>query len=289
MAHPLLPPITTIFTAEELPPLATSASYKDLRALEMAKQLHIAIADQISSSVKWSPTMKTHLIVCAISSFLLASCAADADRIGKPKDGKQDATEKLCKQAGEPENCDICEVQGWYGDGECDDFCPEADADCSMSGVREANPLCDPRLDSWMFECIDRNIASGENPVEAMEFCVGGVHDGEPLEIDGICNSEACFIELSSNAEVCGEAILKELSESIAFCDPRLEQWMYDCFDSGFEEGDKGLDEVRDGCVSAALDGEVLELDGICDSAACLEELAENAVSCGEAVRKDFE
>jgi hypothetical protein len=25
---------------------------------------------------------------------------------------------------------DICEVNGWYGDGECDDFCPGADPDC---------------------------------------------------------------------------------------------------------------------------------------------------------------
>ncbi len=25
---------------------------------------------------------------------------------------------------------DICEINGWYGDGECDDFCPDVDPDC---------------------------------------------------------------------------------------------------------------------------------------------------------------
>lgn len=35
---------------------------------------------------------------------------------------------------------DICALEGWYDDGVCDDFCPEADSDCVTCF---ASPVCD--------------------------------------------------------------------------------------------------------------------------------------------------
>ena len=64
--------------------------------------------------------------------FALAGCDAtpaplDTD---KPRDGSADAYGRLCRDQGLPDDCDICAVRSWYGDGECDDFCPEPDPDC---------------------------------------------------------------------------------------------------------------------------------------------------------------
>jgi hypothetical protein len=43
--------------------------------------------------------------------------------------GKGDDFSVLCLKLDEPADCDICEVSGWYGDGECDNFCPQHDID----------------------------------------------------------------------------------------------------------------------------------------------------------------
>jgi hypothetical protein len=50
-------------------------------------------------------------------------------------DGKADGPSqaKMCEAMGEPANCDICEVAGWYGDTECDKFCSKFDPDCGPS------------------------------------------------------------------------------------------------------------------------------------------------------------
>ena len=39
------------------------------------------------------------------------------------------------------EGDDICALEDWYGDGVCDDFCPEADSDCDTCF---ASPVCEP-------------------------------------------------------------------------------------------------------------------------------------------------
>jgi hypothetical protein len=47
---------------------------------------------------------------------------------------------------------DYCEMYGWYGDGECDHFCPKPDGDCCNDNV-PPNPLCDtpPICDAGLF------------------------------------------------------------------------------------------------------------------------------------------
>jgi hypothetical protein len=49
--------------------------------------------------------------------------------------GKADVAD-LCKKYNQPADCDLCETQGWYGDGECDQtliddgYCEGPDPDC---------------------------------------------------------------------------------------------------------------------------------------------------------------
>lgn len=60
------------------------------------------------------------------------SATPDANSIDKPSAGKVDdiLSEELCLELGEPDDCDLCEVAGWYSDGVCDDFCDQPDPDC---------------------------------------------------------------------------------------------------------------------------------------------------------------
>ena len=58
------------------------------------------------------------------------SGSSNPDPVEKPKNNKADAVGRLCKDAGLPADCDICQVRDWYDDGECDDFCKTPDPDC---------------------------------------------------------------------------------------------------------------------------------------------------------------
>ncbi len=69
-------------------------------------------------------------------SLALCACASTTEPVTVSKaslamDGKADssAVAALCRLLyGEP--CDLCDRQGWYGDGQCDAFCQAPDPDC---------------------------------------------------------------------------------------------------------------------------------------------------------------
>ncbi len=52
---------------------------------------------------------------------LSAACAADSEYTREQASALSGVT---------PEGDDICAMEGWYGDGVCDDFCLEHDEDC---------------------------------------------------------------------------------------------------------------------------------------------------------------
>lgn len=61
-----------------------------------------------------------------------ANAHLEADGYCYCNDGYQpDATGSTCEAVGGGGDDDVCAVNGWYGDGECDDFCPQTDPDCS--------------------------------------------------------------------------------------------------------------------------------------------------------------
>jgi len=48
--------------------------------------------------------------------------------------GKGDSADldAMCADLEREPGCDPCSVQGWYGDGSCDEFCPVRDSDCGV-------------------------------------------------------------------------------------------------------------------------------------------------------------
>jgi hypothetical protein len=77
------------------------------------------------------------------------------------------------------EEGDVCAEYGWYGDGVCDDFCPQPDtADCAGGGTDPTDPGTGPSCvepeDCWA-ESIDYTCGAGgtcECDVEWMTFFV---------------------------------------------------------------------------------------------------------------------
>ena len=79
------------------------------------------------------------LLLCLLG--LSAACAADSEYTREQANALSGAT---------PEGDDICAMEGWYGDGVCDDFCLERDEDCG-------GPSCEPYeeqvADDTSFNC----------------------------------------------------------------------------------------------------------------------------------------
>lgn len=83
-----------------------------------------------------------HLAMLAV--LVLVGCGGEtepeAPAIGKGDvaavSGKGDTADldRMCEDLGREPGCDPCSIQGWYGDGSCDDFCPVRDADCGIDG-----------------------------------------------------------------------------------------------------------------------------------------------------------
>ena len=87
--------------------------------------------------------MKIKRIGFWILAVNLMGCGGDGETDAGPRvdkadvaaaDGKGDAAEidKMCEELGREPGCDPCSIQGWYGDGTCDDFCPVHDTDCGI-------------------------------------------------------------------------------------------------------------------------------------------------------------
>jgi hypothetical protein len=74
------------------------------------------------------------------SSFLLTMAALASGCLASDADPVTKAEARLSGGRG-PDGSDLCERHGWYGDGECDAFCPRPDPDCS-----ECPDPTDPRV-----------------------------------------------------------------------------------------------------------------------------------------------
>jgi len=50
--------------------------------------------------------------------------------------------EQAARMGGKADGWDYCAWFGWYGDGECDTFCPEPDPDCDVPRPTDHRPFC---------------------------------------------------------------------------------------------------------------------------------------------------
>lgn len=81
--------------------------------------------------------MKTFALPTSLFALLLAACSSSTE----PSDSQSGAamSKDDARAAGKADQgTDYCEEFGWYGDGECDDFCLQPDPDCGQG--------CDPTL-----------------------------------------------------------------------------------------------------------------------------------------------
>jgi hypothetical protein len=70
----------------------------------------------------FSPVLALLLLPAA---FGLSACSSD-------NSSEAPITKQQASQEGtQADGRDLCAEQGWYGDGECDTFCPDADTDCA--------------------------------------------------------------------------------------------------------------------------------------------------------------
>jgi hypothetical protein len=153
---------------------------------------------------------------------------------------------------------------------------------------------CEGELLDWMRNCITENVADGQSLEESAEFCVEGIHNGEPLEEAGLCedsSSPEC-LQIAESAEECAAAVVEEESNTpnpvpdveIDECEPELASWMVDCLAANLED-----EAAVEFCVEGVENGEPLEEAGICDDSECLIRMAENASDCAAAAIERLE
>lgn len=66
-------------------------------------------------------------VLAALPLALAACSTAVGGNVGMTKD------EAKAKGGLDAQGNDVCAAEGWYDDGVCDDFCPQADGDCEVS------------------------------------------------------------------------------------------------------------------------------------------------------------
>lgn len=98
----------------------------------------------------------------AVSLLLVSACSASTDSptldkgalAGAGGKADTDVVNKVCIDIGAGPGCDLCDIAGWYGDGECDTFCFNHDPDCGdvcggWFGVTcAADEFCDYTLEA---------------------------------------------------------------------------------------------------------------------------------------------
>ena len=92
------------------------------------KDVECAVGGLARAVKRWRGMRHANLLCCLL---LLAGCASDTGSADVTKDEAADLG------GGADLGRDFCADYGWYGDAECDTFCPRPDPDCS--GVRNVD------------------------------------------------------------------------------------------------------------------------------------------------------
>ncbi len=105
---------------------------------------------------------------------------------GDLDEGKADSSlgARVCKEAGLPADCDVCEVRGYYGDGECDTFCSSWDPDCGNACDRALKILDEcAQGDPWDELSSAPACLAAHSLLEDTKTCC----DEDPHNEEGIC------------------------------------------------------------------------------------------------------
>ncbi len=114
---------------------------------ENNKNLLFASRKTLNWNISGLQTAVLSFSLCLLLIFVALGCALGesggeyGSEITKEQAGRMNGKNDLGQ--------DICEIQGWYGDGICDEFCPLPDPDCTDDSLRsdfhEAVAICEDR------------------------------------------------------------------------------------------------------------------------------------------------
>ncbi|MDF3067716.1 MAG: Kazal-type serine protease inhibitor domain protein [Polyangiaceae bacterium] len=195
--------------------------------------------------------MKTKFL-CGL---LLLAVGCSGGQTTRGGDGGESATQELKRAAAEarassprPPSGDVCASEGWYGDGECDTFCRDADSkDCTPDSdgfvcalfLEEANGLCTRRADD---PCIgqDPDCAAVVEPAiecPAIAQAPDGVCKDDPSNVcvylsDPDCGRSAPGVPTTPTPPIYCAAIAQE-ADGVCKDDPSNECAIYqdpDCW-----------------------------------------------------------
>jgi len=105
--------------------------------------------------------MKATWVLVSLCLALVVSCRVTSgigNEVGQNKAMKEEARPSV---ASGDTTTDYCEDNGWYGDGECDEFCKEEDSDCAVTCA--AIPVCQ---EDWIeVESCPQDVACVESSI----------------------------------------------------------------------------------------------------------------------------
>jgi|GEM_PF-339837 len=167
--------------------------------------------------------MQTHTIliptVLAISlSVSFFGCAAETPDAPAPSAdiSKDDAR----AMAGKQDHWDLCEWFGWYGDGECDEFCSEPDPDCEGSCRADAD--C-PTIYCIRAPCPSTVCVAGECVIDDPEDrCEAGERECQTCGDNYVCapHGASCpLVRCRPPEERCGGIAGLTCADAEQFCD----------------------------------------------------------------------
>lgn len=222
--------------------------------------------------------------VSVVLSFpLIAACGSASGETGYTKD---EARELLGTT---PSGEDICALEGWYGDAECDDFCLEEDPDCSESNCPDpANPAVQYRGEPGSLECAQEiGCGDGFTSFSSADCGCGCIAPEPPNDscggIAGVLCGEGEFCDFSPSAFCGGTDALGECKAIPDVC-PELYAPVCGCDGNSYENvcsaNGAGVSVAAEGECSPTLCGPELgcAAGSFCEDTSC--GAADGAGSC---------
>jgi len=125
----------------------------------------------------------------------------------EPPEAQDEMTKEDAKKKQKTDSKDLCDAFGWYGDGVCDDFCPNLDPDCAVNCL--AIPVCEDH-EVEVESCEGLLSCSEHSMCGTTIFCDAGISNCEayPACGPGQIEVETCPADSSCvEASVCGYTI----------------------------------------------------------------------------------